>query len=159
MNKIILVGKAAAGKDHMRKILQGRGFKYGVSYTTRPRRDGEVDGEDYYFMEESEFTEGIENGIWYEYVEFNGWFYGTTKKQFLDQCNLFIMTPKGVSHIQSVDRKSCTIMYLDIPTTTRAARLSQRGDKNDTIERRMYSDSQDFKDFKDYDIKIDNPNF
>ena len=50
-------------------------------------------------------------------------------------------------------------MYLDIPTTTRAARLSQRGDKNDTIERRMYSDSQDFKDFTDYDIKIDNPNF
>ena len=47
MNKIILVGKAAAGKDHMRKILQGRGFDYGVSYTTRPRRPGEIDGEDY----------------------------------------------------------------------------------------------------------------
>ena len=85
MNKIILVGKAAAGKDHMRKILQGRGFKYGVSYTTRPQRKGEIDGEDYFFMEESEFKEGIENNIWYEWVEFNGWYYGTTKKQFLSK--------------------------------------------------------------------------
>ena len=50
MNKIILVGKAASGKDHMRKILQGRGFTYGVSYTTRPKRPNEIDGEDYYFI-------------------------------------------------------------------------------------------------------------
>ena len=34
MNKVILIGKAAAGKDHMRKVLEGRGFTYGTSYTT-----------------------------------------------------------------------------------------------------------------------------
>lgn len=72
MNKIILVGKAASGKDHMRKILQGRGFKYGVSYTTRPKREGEIDGEDYYFVSEQEFKSGIINELWYEWVEFNG---------------------------------------------------------------------------------------
>ena len=44
MNKVILIGKAAAGKDHMRKVLEGRGFKYGTSYTTRPPREGEIDG-------------------------------------------------------------------------------------------------------------------
>ena len=159
MNKIILVGKAAAGKDHMRKILQGRGFNYGVSYTTRPRRPGEIDGEDYYFMDESEFKEGIENKIWYEWVEFNGWYYGTTNQQFLKTCNLFIMTPKGISHIDSIERKKCTIIYLDISDTTRAARLSERGDANDSIERRMHHDDLDFKDFKDYDLKINNSNF
>ena len=159
MNKIILVGKAAAGKDHMRKILQGRGFKYGVSYTTRPKREREIDGEDYYFIEESEFKEGIENNIWYEWVEFNGWFYGTTVKQFNEECNLFIMTPKGISHINSVDRKKCTIIYLDMSDMVRAARLSERGDNNDSIERRMYHDDIDFKDFTDYDLIINNSNF
>ena len=49
MNKIILVGKGASGKDHLRKILEGRGFTYGISYTTRPPREGEIDGQDYYF--------------------------------------------------------------------------------------------------------------
>lgn len=159
MNKIILVGKAAAGKDHMRKILQGRGFKYGVSYTTRPRRKHEVDGEDYYFMKPETFKEGIKNNIWYEWVEFNGWYYGTTQKQFLTECNLFIMTPKGIAHIDSIDRKSCTIMYLDISETTRRARLCERGDGNDSIDRRMYADEHDFKNFNDYDLTINNSNF
>ena len=51
MNKVILIGKAAAGKDHMRKVLEGRGFIYGTSYTTRPPREGEIDGQDYYFFQ------------------------------------------------------------------------------------------------------------
>ena len=159
MNNIILVGKAASGKDHMRKILQGRGFKYGVSYTTRPKRKNEIDGEDYYFVSEIEFKSGITNDTWYEWVEFNGWYYGTTKKQFLEDCNIFIMTPKGITHIDPVDRKNCTIFYLDISDTTRSARLSQRGDNNDSIERRMSADDRDFKNFNDYDIKINNSNF
>ena len=159
MNNIILVGKAASGKDHMRKILQGRGFKYGVSYTTRPKRKNEIDGEDYYFVSETEFESGFLNDTWYEWVEFNGWYYGTTKKQFLEDCNIFIMTPKGITHIDPVDRKNCTIFYLDISDTTRSARLSQRGDNNDSIERRMFADDQDFKNFNDYDIKINNSNF
>jgi len=159
MNNIILVGKAASGKDHMRKILQGRGFNYGVSYTTRPKRKSEIDGEDYYFVSETEFKSGIQNDIWYEWVEFNGWYYGTTKKQFLEDCNIFIMTPKGITHIDPVDRKNCTIIYLDIGDMTRSVRLSERGDVEDSIERRMYADDQDFKDFNDYDIKINNSNF
>jgi len=159
MNKIILVGKAAAGKDHMRKILEGRGFNYGVSYTTRPKREGEIDGEDYYFMEDSEFQEGVDKGIWYEYVEFNGWNYGTTKKQFLEDCNLFIMTPKGISHIDPVERKNCTIIYLDIPDDVREYRLRNRGDLNDKIERRMEADRIDFEYFEDYDLTINNSNF
>ena len=159
MNKIILVGKAAAGKDHMRKILQGRGFNYGVSYTTRPKRPNEIDGEDYFFLTKEEFEDMKFENKWYEYVEFNGWMYGTTRKQFHETCNLFIMTPKGIEHITPVDRKKCTIMYLDISDTTRCARLSERGDENDTIERRMYADNKDFENFTTYDISINNPNF
>ncbi len=159
MNKIILVGKAAAGKDHMRKILEGRGFEYGISYTTRPPRPGEIDGQDYYFLEEDEFDIGVDARKWYEYVEFNGWKYGTSKKQFHETCNLFIMTPHGVSHIDPVDRKHCTIIYLDIPHEIRKERLEARGDVNDKILRRMSADQQDFKNFTDYDIKVSDPNF
>ena len=50
MNKVILVGKAAAGKDHMRKVMESRGFVYGISFTTRPPREGEIHGKDYYFL-------------------------------------------------------------------------------------------------------------
>ena len=68
MNKIILIGKAAAGKDHMRKVLEGRGFTYGTSYTTRPPREGEIDGQDYYFISEKDFKAFADNNYWYELI-------------------------------------------------------------------------------------------
>ena len=159
MNKTILIGKSAAGKDHMRKVLEGRGFIYGTSYTTRPPREDEIDGQDYYFISEKDFKNFADNNYWYEYVEFNGWFYGTSYEQFQFTCNLFIMTPKGIDAINPIDRKNCTIIYLDIPLAIRKARLEQRGDLNDKIQRRINADDIDFAGFNDYDIVINNPNF
>ena len=58
--RIILVGKSAAGKDHGRKICeQWLGVEYQVSYTTRPPRDEETPGRDYFFISESEFKKMI----------------------------------------------------------------------------------------------------
>ena len=69
MNKVILIGKAAAGKDHMRKVLEGRGFTYGTSYTTRPPREGEIDGQRLllYFRRRI-LNDYADNNFWYEYV-------------------------------------------------------------------------------------------
>ena len=159
MNKVILVGKAAAGKDHMRRILSGRGFQYGISYTTRPPREGEIDGRDYYFIPKELFEKGIDNDFWYEWVEFNGWYYGTSYDQFKEQCNLFIMTPKGIAHIDPIDRKECTIIYLDIPIAVRRKRLEEREMPGDSLERRIEADERDFANFTDFDIQINNHNF
>lgn len=159
MNKVILVGKAAAGKDHMRKILESRGFVYGISFTTRPPREDEVHGKDYYFLSVEEFEREIKEDFWYEYVKFNGWYYGTSKDQFYNLCNLFIMTPIGVSHIKHEDRKNCTIFYIDIPIVNRKTRLNDRHMPGDSLNRRIQADEDDFSNFIDFDIKINNPNF
>jgi guanylate kinase len=50
MKRIIIVGKGGSGKDHMRKKLEEAGFRYCVSHTTRPPRDEEINGKDYYFI-------------------------------------------------------------------------------------------------------------
>ena len=47
--KVILVGKAAAGKDYFRSRLLNKGFKCGVSHTTRDPRKTEIEGEDYHY--------------------------------------------------------------------------------------------------------------
>lgn len=158
-SRIILCGKAASGKDHLRKILEGRGFKYGVSYTTRPPRKGEIDGKDYFFLEENEFQTLIEQGFFYEHVTFNGWFYGTSKEQWFTTDDVFIMTPTGISKLHAADRKSSFIIYIDIPTDIRRERLMERNDNADSIERRLEADDRDFENFIDYDIKITDHNF
>ena len=155
MNKIILCGKSGSGKDHMRKKLESRGYIYGISYTTRPARAGEINGEDYFFINKDSF----EPTFWYSYEKFNNWYYGISKVQFLNQCNLFIMTPNAIANIDTDQRKKCAIIYLDIDKDLRALRMSERRGNADSIQRRLNADEQDFKHFTDYDIKITNADF
>ena len=65
------------------------------------------------------------------------------------------MTPKGISSIKEEDRKESIIIYINADEETRRARLSQRKDADD-VERRIKADEQDFKDFDDFDITINN---
>ena len=55
-SKIAIVGPGASGKDYLRKKMQDRGLVFGVSCTTRPAREGEIHGKDYYYLTE----EGIQ---------------------------------------------------------------------------------------------------
>ena len=72
MRRIILVGKGGSGKDHARKILEDSGFRYCVSHTTRPPRDGEIQGKDYHFISKDAAAHHFSaNSLFYEYVIFN----------------------------------------------------------------------------------------
>jgi guanylate kinase len=156
--RTILVGKAASGKDYLRKKFESRGFKYAVSYTTRPPREGEIDGKDYFFISEDESKRLIESGFFYEYVTFNGWIYGTSVSQFYTD-DLFIMTPTGISKIKSEDRLNSFIIYTDIDIQTRYDRLLKRDMPGDSVQRRIQADELDFSTFNDYDLRITNADF
>lgn len=158
MSRTILVGKAASGKDHLRKVYESRGYTYAVSYTTRPPRPGEIDGKDYIFISEDDFKAMIDRDEWYEWVSFNGWKYGTSKAQFYHD-DLFIMTPTGTSHITEEDRKDSLIIFLDMPMDKRVERLNARVMPGDSVVRRILADELDFQDFTNYDIRITNDDF
>lgn len=151
--RIILVGAACSGKDYMRKIFENKGFKYAVSYTTRPPRTGEVDGEDYFFLSEADFKRRIAEGFWYEYVDFNGWYYGTSKEQFYND-DIFIMTVSGISEISKEDRENSFIIFIDATEELRRERMTTRDMPGDTVDRRIEADNADLKGFTDYDIKV-----
>lgn len=156
--KLVLVGKAASGKDHLKNRLKKRGFKVGVSHTTRSAREGEVDGVDYHFIDVDTFKKMIAAGEFVEYMEFNGWFYGQTIEDF-DQAEVMIMSKDGLAILPAKYRKRCVVIYLDIDRKTRIERLNMRDDNNDTISRRLFADEEQFKDFIDYEILLTNPNF
>ena len=156
--RIILVGQAASGKDHIRKTFEAQGFKYAVSYTTRPPRPDEITGQDYFFIKQPDAQDMIDKCEFYEWVAFNGWIYGTTKKQFYND-DIFIMTPAGLNQLSEDDRQTSTVIYLDIDEGVRKQRLLERKMPGDSVERRLEADREDFKNFKNYNIKITNQNF
>jgi guanylate kinase len=156
--RIILVGKAASGKDFLRKKFEDRGFKYAISYTTRPPREGEVDGKDYFFMTRANAQDMIDTGQFYEWVAFNNWIYGTTVDQF-DQDDLFIMTPSGLAHLSDDARKESLVIFFDIDEEIRRKRMLSRNMPGDSVDRRLEADRKDFENFTNYDIKITNHDF
>ncbi len=70
----------------------------------------------------------VESNMFYEYVYFNGWLYGTTVEQFYTD-DLFIMTPAGISHVKPEDRVNSFIIYTDIDIETREIRLKNVDNK------------------------------
>ncbi len=155
--RIIIAGKGGSGKDYLVKQLKEEGLIYSVSHTSRPPREGEFDGVDYYFVTYEEAIERAESGDFYEWVEFNKWFYGTSMDEFY-RANLFIMTPTGISKLKPEDRKESFIIFIDVDEMILRERLSLRNDA-DKAERRIRADREDFKNFSDFDCIITNPNF
>lgn len=156
--KLILVGKAAAGKDFLKNRIVTRGFKAGISCTTRLPRETEVDGVDYHFLTENEFKVKLNSGDMLEHMYFNGWYYGLTHEEF-NQADVMIMSKDGLAMLPTEFRNQCLVIYLDPSRMTRVERLNDRADINDTIHRRMSTDDEQFKGFQDYDLKIKNGDF
>jgi len=155
--RVILCGAAASGKTFLKDRLLKKGVRRVISSTTRPIREGEVDGEDYDFLSEKEFNTLKSTGFFYETQEFNGWQYGTRRMDW-HSGGLFIMTPGGIAQITRIERKKCFIIYLDIDEDIRKLRLSKREDA-DSVERRLKADEEDFRDFTDYDLRVTNVDF
>jgi guanylate kinase len=156
--KLILVGKAAAGKDFLKNRLVAKNFKPGISCTTRLPRHNEVDGVDYHFMTEDQFKETIDSGEMLEHMIFNNWYYGLTKEEF-EKADVMIMSKDGLDVLPREYRNQCMVIYLDPPRITRVERLEHRNDPNDSIVRRMNTDDKQFEDFRDYDLKVRNEDF
>ena len=156
--KIAIVGAAATGKDYLRKRMMDRGMVYGVSCTTRLPREGEVHGKDYYYLTTEEFDNLIENNQFAEWQEFNGWKYGLTKDEF-ERCDVMILNAEAVTLLEQDYRNRVFVIYLDIPEEIRRERLGERNDKNDSTDRRILADNEQFRNFLDFDCKITNENF
>jgi guanylate kinase len=156
--KIAIVGAAATGKDHMRQRFQDRGFTFGISCTTRAPRPGEKNGRDYYFITEEQFQEFIDNDQFVEWQEFNGWKYGMTKHDW-ETSDVIILNAEAVELLPAEYRNRLFVIYIDIEEDIRRQRLEQRNDNNDSIERRISADAEQFRNFSDFDCKITNDKF
>lgn len=155
---MILVGKAASGKDFLKGKMERKGFKVGISHTTRKPRANEINGVDYHFVDEVTFIEMIGQEKFIEYMEFNGWFYGQTEEDF-NSADIMIMSKDGLDMLPKQYRDQCIVIWLDPSRATRVKRLNDRADTNDSIYRRMSTDDDQFQEFTDYEIRITNPDF
>ncbi len=165
--KVIIIGPSGSGKDFLLNGLVEFGLPKCIKYTTRPPRVNEENGVTYNFVSDEEFDKLSDDDLLLTEESFlinesNGnekiWKYGILKNDF-DKSQAIIMTPGEFSMLSEDVRKNCFVVYLDIEPPIRESRLLERNDTNDSVERRMKFDEKDFSNFKDYDLKVCDPDF
>ena len=158
---LVLMGKTASGKDSIAKELyRNYQLRKILTYTTRPPRQGELDGVDYHFISNSEFQKGIKYDAfveWKSYRTVEGeWFYGTARKDILKD-GVLILTPQGVKDLYQNSNQIIRTVYIKASEDVIMQRLVARRDNPVEAKRRLEHDNLDFDDsiikqFVDYEI-------
>jgi len=157
--KILICGHSGSGKDFLLRQLKEKGLKASTKVTTRPKRQNETEGVNYFFRTIDEF-QNLELIVSQDFYNDKGelWKYGILKEDF-NNSQAFILTPGEINQLTKEVRKGCFVVYLDIDRKIRESRISNRQDTNDSVKRRLDADELDFKNFSDYDLKITDPEF
>lgn len=141
---IILVGASASGKTEVAKRLGCLfGMKKVVTHTTRPPRPNEVDGVDYHFVSEEEFKKLKDEGAFAETTLYNGYHYGTSKKEIADD-RVLIVDPAGLKHFKSLKDRRIVSFFIDVSRRTRRQRMIARGDDPELANQRIATDDEKF---------------
>lgn len=153
---IALVGEAGSGKDSLAEALveqlADEGYKTHevVSYTTRPKRDYEVEGVDYHYVDNGTFAGLILENKMLEAAEFNDWVYGTCIDDLVeDAINIEVLNPEGIESMSMDSRIDLCVIQCICNEKERILRQINRELEPDLDEifRRLKADRADFSDF------------
>ncbi len=135
-------GKGTVAKELLRR---DKNIKFSVSVTTRPKREGEVEGVDYYFVSDEQYDEFLAQDAFYEHVDSQyGSRYGTLRSEVdsfinVGQDVLFDMDWLGARQMKSKAKDDVVTIYLLPPSIKELRRrLENRGtDSPEVIKKRM----------------------
>ena len=166
---MVVTAPSGAGKTTLVKHLLGIGslnLAFSVSACTRPMRDGEVNGKDYYFMSVDEFRDKIEEGEFVEWEEvYKNRFYGTLKSEmdrlWMNGHNiLFDVDVKGGLSLKQKFTDQAFVLFIQPPSLeVLRQRLEERGtDTPEEIEGRINKAALEIKFAGKFDHIIVNDN-
>ncbi len=162
---IIISGPSGAGKSTIcKKVIEQLDNLYlNVSATTRQQTEQEIDGENYWFMTETEFQKNIENDMFLEYAKVFGNWYGSPKNkvtQMLQQGKNVILEidVQGAQKAKKLYEQAVTIFILPPSDGVLAKRLGDRArDDKKTIEKRLAESAKEIAMAKQiYDNQVVN---
>lgn len=168
-NLFILAAPSGAGKSSLIKALLEKysdsPLQVSVSHTTRKPRPGEVDGQHYHFVSREEFEDLIEQGVFFEYAEVFGNYYGTSRvtiEQTLDKgIDVFLdIDWQGARQVKALLPDTCTVFILPPSTDVLQQRLTSRGqDSDEVIASRMREAVSEMSHYHEFDYVLVNDDF
>jgi guanylate kinase len=144
----VVTGPSGAGKTSVIRRVMNRlpRLAFSVSHTTRPRREREIEAEDYFFVDEGEFERLVRSGAFVEHTVYSGARYGTSRRQLEEEFargNDVILNVEieGAASLRAVGLGHHPIVYVFLAPSTLdrlAERLRARGtESEETIADRI----------------------
>ena len=137
-------------------------LSYSVSYTTRAPRLNEVNGREYFFVSRETFDEMVAAGEFLEWARVHGNFYGTSKKQILDETAsgadiILELDVQGAASVRQLLMDSVSIFILPPSYDVLKKRLFARGtDSPEELDVRLRNAPEELKQYSSFDYVIIN---
>jgi len=163
----IISAPSGAGKTSLaRALIAGsKNVMMSISHTTRQRRAGEVDGEDYFFVSQADFLSMVDEGVFLEYAQVYGNYYGTSRvaveKMLADGINVVLdIDWQGARSVREQMQNAVSISVLPPSTEELERRLRSRGsDSEDVILSRMCQAMDEMAHCRESDFIVMNDDF
>ena len=164
---LVLSSPSGAGKTSIARSLLTRDKKINmsVSATTRPRRPGEAEGKDYYFVDEEKFKTDVNKGLFLEYARVFDHYYGTplglVQKLLSSGCDvLFDIDWQGTQQIKAKARDDLVSIFVLPPSTAELEKrlITRAQDSAEVVAGRMARAADEMSHYPEYDYIIVNHN-
>ena len=163
----VLSSPSGAGKTTLTKKLaeNNSNFKISISHTTRKPRPNEINGKDYYFVDQKEFEELIKKSSFFEYANIFDNRYGTLKKPVLEFLSkgrdvLFDIDWQGTQQLKK-NKNLPLVTFFILPPNIEVLKkrlLNRHNHQEELIEKRMKKFNEEVSHWNEYNYVVVNDN-
>ena len=166
-NLYVVAAPSGAGKSSLVKALMevDAGVKASISHTTRAPRGQEVDGREYFFVDNATFDTMVANQDFLEWAQVHGNRYGTSRQAVEQRLSeggdvLLEIDYQGALQIKQIFPHAVLVFVLPPSWEELRSRLQRRGeDSAETIEQRLVNAEQEMAQAAKFDFVIINELF
>jgi guanylate kinase len=159
----VVTGPSGSGKStivhHVLSDL--RNVQFSVSHTTRPKRDSEEDGREYYFVSRNEFERMIVQKKFVEWAVVHGQYYGTSKREVAQKAKtgdlVLDIDVQGAAEIRKKYKKAVFVFVVPPRFQELKRRLEERGEDSPAVIRRRLQDARhEIREYVHFDYIVVN---
>ncbi|MEI7719291.1 MAG: guanylate kinase [archaeon] len=161
----ILTGPSGVGKTEILKRLLANpslNLQRVITCTTRAKREGEIDGKDYFFISKEQFLKELKENKFFEHAEVYGNYYGSRKDEVEKILHtgknvIFQLDPQGAENLKRMD-EHCKVIFIKAENldSMKDRLLGRNADSDEALAKRLAAAQKEIDNSAQFDFVVTN---